>query len=88
MNILEVSMKIKCKLSRIMLYRIKKSITNFDFDDITFAPNLQDPLRFYDIRFYRKRHIIQKITFADLDCYNVSSVRNQLRKYFKVDFII
>ena len=80
-------MTVKNKLSRITLFRIKRCVRDFNFDDITFAPNLEDPLNKYDIRFYRKRHIIFKLTMVDNRCYTCSNVRKQLKEYFKLDTI-
>ena len=79
-------MRVKNKLPRIVLHRIKKEIPDdLVFDDVTFAPNLYDPLNFYDIRFYRKRHILHKITINDKRVYLCVSVRQQLKKYFYLD---
>ena len=80
--------QMKTKLSRHKLHIIKKMVTNYDFDNLTVAPNLLDPLNFYTIRFYRKRHIVFDIDFKDTTDYCLTCITNQLKKYFKVDFII
>ena len=78
----------KTKLSRRKLHIINKMITNYDFDNLTVAPNLVDPLNFYTIRFYRKRHIVCEVDFKDSTDYCLNCITNQLKKYFKVYFII
>ena len=73
--------KIYNKLSFGIMRKIKKEVKNLDFDDLSIAPNLEDPLRFYDIRFYKGNKIQLKIIMADDRLYNLTNVRARLKAY-------
>lgn len=73
--------KIHDKLSFGTMRKIKKVVEELDFDDLTIAPNLEDPLRFYDIRFYKSNKLQLKIIMADDRLYNLTNARLQLRAY-------
>ncbi len=73
--------KIKNKLSFGIMRKIKKEVKNLDFDDLTIAPNIEDPLRFYDIRFYKGNKIALKIIMADYRLYDLTNARARLKDY-------
>lgn len=69
------------KLSFGTMRKIKKEVKNLDFDDLTIAPNLKDPLRFYDIRFYKGNKLQLKIVMADYRLYDLTNARARLKAY-------
>lgn len=69
------------KLSFGIMRKIKKEVKNLDFDDLTIAPNLKDPLRFYDIRFYKCNKLQLKIVMADYRLYDLTNARARLKAY-------
>ena len=74
-------LKIHHKLSFFTIYKIKKCIKKLDFDNLTISPNLEDPLRFYDIRFYKGKKLQLKIMIADDKLYNLENITLQLKAY-------
>ena len=74
-------MRVHHKLSFFTKRKIKKLVKELDFDDLNIAPNLQDPLRFYDIRFYKSKKLQLKIIMADIRLYNLTNVTSQLKGY-------